>query len=358
MKFFRCECGAALFFHNSVCLTCGKDVGFCPVCREMTALVDESKQGAEVQTLRCGRAACGAELFKCHNFVTESVCNWCVERRDLDGAVSNNDQQLCSSCQLTQVIPDLTLPGNRRRWAELEQAKRRLLYTLDLLSLPYADEQNSLPLRFEFKGDPIVSKNWQPIGVGDQVTTGHADGVITINICEADSIQREQTRVQLGEELRTLIGHFRHEVGHYYWQRLVKGQIENKFVEVFGDHQDPPYEQAKQAYYANGPVKDWRLRFVSAYASMHPWEDFAETFATYLDVAALLDTAGHAGLIQQINIASDIDAIVESYEDLGVGINELNREMGLLDPVPTVLSAEVIGKLRFIHQLIHGDATT
>ena len=351
MKSFQCECGAALFFHNSVCLTCGKEVGFCPACREMTTLVGVPN-GDDSPSVRCARKACGAALTKCHNYAAKAACNWCVD----GDAKANLDNVLCRSCRLTQVIPDLSLPGNKRRWADLERAKRRLLYTLDLLGLPYADEKDALPLRFEFKGDPVGSQNWQPIGGGDHVTTGHADGVITLNICEADSIRREQTRVQMGEKLRTLIGHFRHEVGHYYWQRLVEGFAIDHFVAVFGDHRQPSYAQAKNAYYANGPTTDWPQHYVSAYASMHPWEDFAETFATYLDMAALLDTAAHAELIEPVDLTADASLLVDQYQELGFGINELNREMGLLDPVPTVLSDEIVVKLSFVHNLIQSDA--
>lgn len=247
------------------------------------------------------------------------------------------------------------LPGNKRRWGDLEQAKRRMLYTLDLLGLPYCDNDGALPLRFEFKGDPVDSQNWRLVSGGEQVMTGHADGVITINIQEADSIQRERARVQFGETLRTVIGHFRHETGHYYWQRLVDGQCVNAFVAVFGDHRSPPYDQAQQQYYANGPQPDWKSRYVSAYASMHPWEDFAETFATYLDMAAVLDTAANAQLIPSINLSGDLESLVNRYRQLGIGVNEINREMGLLDPAPLVMSTGVISKLTFIHNLISGN---
>jgi hypothetical protein len=185
------------------------------------------------------------------------------------------------------------------------------------------------------------------------VYTGHATGCITINIREADDVVREKLRVELGEAQRTLIGHFRHEIGHYYWEQLVQGRREDDCRVVFGDHNSPTYVEAKEAYYANGAPANWREQYVSPYASMHPWEDFAETWATYLDLVSLLDTAAHTGLGGQTDVVrAELEPLIIRYQALGVALNELNRSQGLLDAVPEVFVPPVVEKLRYIHTLV------
>jgi hypothetical protein len=206
-------------------------------------------------------------------------------------------------------------------------------------------------LRFDFKADLIPKDEfWRSIGPKERVFTGHANGTITINIREADDVERERLRVELGEAQRTLVGHFRHEIGHYYWDMLVKQKREPDFKLLFGDHTDPSYSQALNQYYESGPPANWQAQFVSAYATMHPWEDFAETFATYLDMISTLDTAYHIGFVNTLPI-HNLDAMVTQYQQLGVALNELNRSMGLLDIAPKVLTGVVKGKMRFIQQL-------
>jgi hypothetical protein len=187
----------------------------------------------------------------------------------------------------------------------------------------------------------------------ERVFTGHRDGQITINIREADDAEREKLRVDLNEAHRTLCGHFRHEIGHYYWQMLVRGCFDNEFQETFGDHERPAYAEALEAYYRDGPPAQWQDRFISPYASMHPWEDFAETFALYLDMADVLDTACHTDIVAPLDLAkAELDDIVGRFLQLGLAANELNRSMGLIDLVPEVLSAGVRTKLAFVHRLV------
>jgi hypothetical protein len=246
------------------------------------------------------------------------------------------------------------------KWYRLEAAKRRLFYDLDLLGLPYgiAPQEEGTALRFEFKADvTIVNESWRPMGLKEQVFTGHADGTITINIREADDVERERLRVQLGEAQRTLLGHFRHEIGHYYWDLLVKPKREEDFKALFGDPMNPSYEEALKRYYENGAPTDWQPQFVSAYATMHPWEDFAETFATYLDMVSTLDTAYHVGLLATSPSLQDLDAMVVQYQQVGVALNELNRSMGLLDVVPEVLTPGAKEKMEFVHQVTVAGAS-
>jgi hypothetical protein len=268
---------------------------------------------------------------------------------------------LCDYCRYTDTIPDLSVPGNREKWYRLEQAKRRLLYTLDLLGLPYGrDEDGIFPgLSFEFKADlEETGLRWRPMGAEERVRTGYADGKITLNVREADSVEREKARVAFEEAHRTLIGHFRHEIGHYYYRMLVQGRRDTEFFATFGDPDQPSYNDALERYYREGPRPDWPHGFLSAYASMHPWEDFAETFATYLDMTSVLDTALQMGFYGGADpTRDDLDEMVNLYRQIGVLVNELNRAMGLLDLVPEALVPVTVEKLHFVHRLVRESRT-
>jgi len=351
MRTFQCVCENTLFFDNSLCLHCGREVGHCPRCRNIVALLP-----VEEASFRCGNPDCGVSLVKCDNFVTFNVCNRCLLAPEniTPTEASSARSILCDCCCFNHTIPDLNTPGNLEKWYRLEAAKRRLFYDLDLLQLPYGTEAQGVEpaLRFDFKADLIPKGEfWRPIGPKERVFTGHANGTITINIREAEDVERERLRVELGEAQRTLVGHFRHEIGHYYWDMLVKQKREPDFKRLFGDHTDPSYAPALEHYYKAGPPIDWPERFVSAYATMHPWEDFAETFATYLDMLSTLDTAYHVGFVTIPPTLRALDSTVEQYQQLGVALNELNRSMGLLDLAPKVLSQVVKEKMRFIQHL-------
>jgi hypothetical protein len=347
MQTFACLCGNILFYENTACLACGREVGWCPLCQQLVALLPEACGG-----YRCGQPVCGTPLQKCHNYVVEQVCNRCLAV----GAESQPPEALCDCCRYNETIPDLSVPGNREKWYRLEVAKRRLFYTLNLLGLPYgrASDGFSPPLAFDFKADVLPATHlWRAMGPAERVYTGHAHGKITLNIREADDVVREKLRVDFGEAHRTLIGHFRHEIGHYYWDLLVSGRCEVDFQCAFGDYQNPPYATALEQYYQSGPPPDWQQQYVSAYASMHPWEDFAETFATYLAMVCVLDTARHMGVDGVLVLpAADLDQMVVHYQRLGVVINEMNRAMGLIDLVPQVFVSPVIEKLRYLHTLV------
>ena len=349
MRTFRCVCDNVLFFENSLCLQCSREAGYCPACRMVVALLP-----MDGNRFSCGNPTCGAILVKCHNYVAYNVCNGCLQATTSNPLVDDTSGRslLCDYCRFTQTIPDLSVPGNIEKWYRLEVAKRRLLYDLDLLRLPYETEahETRLALRFDFKADILPSHELWNMGTKEQVFTGHMDGTITINIREADDVERERLRVELGEAQRTLLGHFRHEIGHYYWDILVKYQRETDFTALFGDPTNPSYQEALQKYYADQPPPNWQSQFVSAYATMHPWEDFAETFATYLKMVSTLDTAHHLGFAGASSF-SDLDAMIVQYQQLGIALNELNRSKGLLDVVPEVITPVVKEKMRFIHQL-------
>jgi hypothetical protein len=346
MRSFSCTCGNQLFFDNSICMCCKHEVGWCPQCAAITD-VTTSNDGAFI----CPR--CKSSLVKCSNYASHNVCNRFVLRREGEGTQSETSAGIfCDCCRFNRVIPDLKIEGNKEKWYRLEAAKRRTLYDLDLVGVPYGNASDTItpPLVFEFKGDIIPDKQYRDFVGGQKIFTGHDNGVITINIQEADDIEREKLRVNMHEAHRSLLGHFRHEFGHYIWDVLIKGKIEKDFVAVFGDHTNPAYDQSLRDYYQNGPKPDWLLNYVSAYATMHPWEDFAETFAVYLDMSSSLDTAVHQQLIPAVD-ATDLDAMVEAYKKLGIALNEMNRTIGLLDFLPEVFAKPIREKLRFIHGL-------
>ncbi len=345
MKTYRCLCGNALFFDNSVCLACQREVGFCPACRDLVTLAT-SADGK----LQCGNPECQSPLAKCFNYSEYEVCNRCVVPTVDDGS------ELCDCCRFNQTIPDLTVTGNLQKWFRLESAKRRLFYDLTQLGLPYGTAADGIEpaLAFDFKADVIPKGDlWRNLAASEKVYTGHANGTITINIREADEVAREKLRVDMGESKRTLIGHFRHEIGHFYWDVLVKNRREEACIAVFGDHNNPTYAEALELHYANGPPADWAERYISAYASMHPWEDFAETWGTYLSMVSALDTASHRGLGGESDPRNaDIAEMIVRYQQLGISLNEMNRSMGLLDLAPEIIVPPVAEKLAYIHDLV------
>ena len=319
----------------------------------MTALLPE-----ENERFRCGNESCNTLLVKCHNYAIEAVCNRCCVATE----EPSKTILLCDYCRFNDTIPDLSIDGNRELWHRLESAKRRLLYTLDLLRLPYglASDGANPALRFDFKADiTLKPKWWWSLGKEERVYTGHANGKITINLREADTVEREKARVVFQEAHRTVIGHFRHEIAHYYWEMLIQGKTQAvaAFHAVFGDHEKPGYAEAQERYYRNGPTPDWQTHFISAYATMHPWEDFAETFATYLDMVSVLDTARHMGITDSCDPTKvEFRSMIQRYIRLGVVFNEMNRSMGLTDLVPEIIGPHVATKMRYIHNLIQTEA--
>ena len=278
MKVFHCDhCRQLVFFENSQCVSCGHWLAYLPDARCMGSL-DQDDRGLWRSPMPSLKNA-GYRL--CRNYTEQSVCNWAIPMQD--------DRELCGSCRLTRVIPDLNVEGNKSAWYRLETAKRRLVYSLMGLELPLESEsdRSALPLAFEF-----LSGTWE-----EPIFTGHSDGVITINIAEADDAEREKRRHQLHEPYRTVLGHFRHEVGHYYWERLIANSYRHyQFRQLFGDERID-YQESLNRHYANGPSAGWEQQFISAYASSHPWEDWAETWAHYLHMFDALETAVRLGAV-------------------------------------------------------------
>ena len=343
MQTFHCRCGNTLFYENTHCLACQSEVGWCPACSNIVAIESLDNGG-----YRCTHPGCDTALMKCHNYAVENVCNRLVVMEH------GQADTLCDCCRYNEVIPDLNIAGHRERWAALEAAKRRLFHTLDLLKLPHGtkDDDIAVPLSFSFMADALPDQGlWRSTAKTEKVYTGHAAGHITINIKEADDVERERLRVDMNESHRTLIGHFRHEIGHYYWDVLVKDRDEENCRAVFGNHHRPTYAEALERYYQQGAPSDWPNRFISAYATMHPWEDFAETFAYYLDMVAVLNTALHMG-ITPVEYDGSLESMLIAFHQVGMAVNELNRDMGLLDLAPGVLAPAVREKLAYLHRIV------
>jgi hypothetical protein len=348
MKLFACGvCGQALMFENTHCESCGHRLGYDRAVNELLALEPAGESGdaglwrpvsADAQARRlCANAAYQA-------------CNWLVD----DG----NDSY-CRACSYNHMTPDLSVPAHVTLWREIEVAKHRLFYALERLRLQVPTRQEDTVNGLAF--DVLTEEG------GAKVLTGHDNGLITLNAAEADAARRESMRASMSEDYRTLIGHFRHEVGHYVWDRLVRdgGMIEQCRA-IFGDER-ANYDEALKRHYAAGPPPGWRNNFVSAYATTHPWEDFAETFAHYLHIVDAMETARSFGLaVHPKDVAGlDAEATIDPYSapsvgimlgvwvPLGFAINALNRGMGQPDIYPFVLAPAVVRKLEFIHGLVH-----
>ncbi|MEO5822660.1 MAG: putative zinc-binding peptidase [Vicinamibacteraceae bacterium] len=351
MRIFHCDhCDHLIFFENHSCVSCGRQLAYLPDIAEIGSL-DPGVAGTWVSPIP-GASPAGYRL--CANYTTHNVCNWAIPADDPDA--------LCSSCRLTRAIPDPSMQWQRQAWYKLEVAKRRVVYSLLQLRLPVANRVDDPVhgLAFQFLAD-------QPQATGP-VLTGHLDGVVTINLAEADDAERERRRLQLHEPYRTLLGHVRHEVGHYYWERLIAGtRLLGPFRALFGDERID-YGAALQAHYQNGPPADWQDRFVTTYAASHPWEDWAETWAHYLHLTDTLETAAACGVsitpgrsdepaLPRVPATAGspgaaFDRLMVSWFPLTYVLNNLNRGLGVPDAYPFVLSQPAIEKLRFVHDVI------
>jgi hypothetical protein len=319
VRAFSCQsCGQLVFFENTACLRCGAKLGFDWPRRELLTLPSD-----------------GGVAARCAN-LDLVACNWLVQ----------HDGELCASCEVTRTRPSDDDPEGLEQLRVAEAAKRRLLFELGELGLPvHSWRDRDGGLAFE-----LLSSRAEP------VTTGHADGVITLDLAESDDVHRMRMREELGEPYRTVLGHLRHEVGHYYWPLLVtEGDARDRFRALFGDERED-YGAALERHYADGPPADWSQQFVSAYAATHPWEDWAETFAQYLHIWDALQTAAEYGVrvgdAEPDPAAGDFRALLARWLPLTYALNAINRSMGRDDLYPFVLAEPVIDKLAFVHELV------
>ncbi|MEZ5566462.1 MAG: putative zinc-binding metallopeptidase [Gammaproteobacteria bacterium] len=332
MKLFFCSCGQRIFFDNTVCGRCGKQLGFDPDTQSLLPLTGDPAGELRTPDRRVFR--------HCRNRLDYEACNWLTAASD--------DEAYCRACRLNDIIPDLGRGDNVILWRRLEAAKRRLIYTLLGLGLPLGPAGVLPGMRFRFMED----RSRNPEVSEEVVTTGHAGGVITLNLAEANDLVRQQIRQYMHERYRTLLGHFRHESGHYYFPALISAPaVVKKFRELFGDER-ADYQAALRTYYDNGPPLNWENQWVSAYATAHPLEDWAESFAHYLHIVDALET-GHAfGVVGLTTDQTAASAWILEWGNLSVILNELNRGLGLDDPYPFVLAPTAVRRLEFIHQLV------
>ncbi|MDN3690455.1 zinc-binding metallopeptidase family protein [Cyclobacterium jeungdonense] len=346
MKLFQCShCGRPAYFENTHCSHCRTQLGFDPQSLDLLAL--------EVQEDHFVTKNEGQSAFRyCENKKMDG-CNWLIPF-----SASN---RFCRACALNRVIPDLANPAYKKRWQTIEIAKHRLIYALLRWNLPFSprDEATGKGLGFDFK----ASQNQE------NVLTGHAFGIITMNIAEADDVERAMAKRQMDEVYRTVLGHFRHEIGHYYWDVLIaESDHLDDFRTLFGDER-VSYAAALETHYQNGAPSNWQQNYISSYASSHPWEDWAETWAHYLHLVDTLETAFSFGVTinpkledhpagistlisEDAYLCSDFSKLLQQWVPLALTLNSLNRSMGLQDSYPFVISPVIAKKLAFVHDLI------
>lgn len=330
MKVFSCPgCGQLVFFANTGCLRCG------------TAFVLDPERLAMV--------AIGPGVRACRE-AERTGCNW----------VATTDDGRCQSCALTRARPPDGELSVLQRLRVAEAAKRRLLFQLRWLGLPLEQRDEAAGTGVAF--DLLHSTDEVP------VTTGHLGGVITLDLAESDAVHRERVRTKLSEPYRTVVGHFRHEIGHYFFPVLV-GADDLAWVRGWFGDETVDYQAALDRHYREGPPPGWAEDHISEYATMHPAEDWAETFAHYLHLRGVLQTAASYGLkvdgpdlpsspVTPLSAdpsaldADDIHDVIGTWLPLSYALNAVSRSMGEDDLYPFVLSPRVMGKLAVVHELV------
>lgn len=357
MKIFQCQaCDQPVGFESTVCESCERRLGYVCEAQEVSALEPSGRSAAFDAPTFHAYARPGAKMRFCAN-AAHAACNWLVEE--------SSPEAFCVACRHNRVVPDLSVLWNLTRWRQIEAAKHRLFYSLMRLGLPLRTRaEDPVGLAFDFLVDPAESA-----GLGPPVMTGHLDGLITLNIAEADDVERERRRMLFGEFYRTLLGHFRHEIGHYFWMSLVRNDPSLwTFRTLFGD-ESADYGAALQRHHRDGAPEGWEESFVSAYATSHPWEDFAETFAHYLHIVDTIETASTFEMHlrpqlrrgSQLPVVIDFDPhrtadfgrLVEAWLPLTYAVNSLSRSMGQPALYPFKLAPAVIAKLAFVHERIY-----
>lgn len=352
MQNFRCaSCDQLLFFESTACIRCGHLVGFSARDYELKTLKPEDEAGVFSVVHQRSREESTVRYRHCANLERYNACNWLV--------TTEEGNELCLSCRLTDLLPPLHDERRRAQWVRVEAAKRRLLYTLLGLGLPLQSREENPTLGLAFR--------FQESTKAEPVLTGHASGIITMNMSEANAAFRENAKEKLGEGYRTVLGHLRHECGHYFWELLVLPSETwlPRVRELFGDDR-LDYQEAVAAHYEQGAPANWQSEHISAYATMHPWEDWAETWAHYLHMVDTLETAESYGLALKspatIGTTSQaqparrqqhsFEALFDHWYALTFALNSLSRSMGVPDPYPFAISESAKEKLRLIHDFL------
>lgn len=358
---FACtHCGRTVYFENTHCESCGSLLGFVPGERRMVSFEPVATVGEAASAGWLKREAVASDRgaataprhdhgMPCGNRTAHQVCNWMLDPGDAG--------PLCQSCRLTQVIPSLAGAHHLGQWAAIERAKRRLMYTLMGLGL------TPRPIGADRLGRGLCFQLLEAQPGGPPVLTGHVEGVITLNIAEADDVHRETTRVAMGEPVRSLLGHLRHEVSHYLqWRHVEDSPAMDRCRRAFGnEHED--YGAALQRHYRQGPPADWPSTHVSPYASAHPREDWAETCAHFLLVVDALETASAWGLRldgpaparpapRAFADGPLDDRVLTQWLPLAQFLNAMNRSLGLPDSYPFLLPMPVLDKMACVQALL------
>ncbi|MCE0734212.1 putative zinc-binding metallopeptidase [Halomonas sp. G15] len=269
-------------------------------------------------------------------------CNWIAPKQ---GA-------FCRSCAMTALAPDPSIPDAMPNWAQTEAAKRWVLDNLGRWHWFRPEDPGAPPVFHMLAEGPTP------------VAMGHAGGVVTISVAEADAVLRTTRREALEEPYRTMIGHMRHEISHMLWWRLsLRDDFLDAFRNMFGDER-VDYPSALQQYFHDGPPPGWQSSFLTAYASAHPHEDWAETAAHLLHLTDITDSFVAAGLSSpelpsphwDPYMEPDAERLMRVAASLVAGVNHVNRSMGLSDLYPFVLSDAARRKLVFVHDWLRRGA--
>ena len=319
MRAFGCEvCGAELFFENSVCVRCGSAVGY-------------SREHGTLVAVTADRPIC-ANLNRCG-------CNWIADPASVLG--------LCFSCRLTRTRPaDADAVGLAQYWVA-EAAKRRLIFGLDELELPIMISDGFAGLAFD-----LLSSTQ------GKIITGHLNGIITLDLAESNDSHREALRQSMDEPYRTVLGHFRHEIGHYYCQLLaLTPDRRDEFRTLFGD-ETLSYEEALQRHYASRElassgrasssartrpcIRSRISRRCSATSCTSPTRCRRRgSSGCCRNRISATTSSRHAGTARKLRKSllerPMAEVVGETWLPVSKGLNQINRSMGKPDLYPFVL---------------------
>lgn len=350
MKLFRCDnCGNPIHFDNRHCLNCGFRLGFVPEVLGLFAV----KLDADGRRWR--RVDQQQFVYRFCANAGWDICNWMVP--------AEGDEDFCQACRYNGLVPDPGTEVGLRRWRAIGEAQRHLFYSFLRWDLPRPGRKEDPEggLLFDLKDDELL-----PDGTCKPAVIGHDEGHIVIRTAEADDLTREQQREMMNEPYRTLLGHFRHETGHFIWNKMVRDVDKfDGFRALFGDER-ADYAEALEKHYSTGPAPGWGANFISFYATAHPWEDFAECFAHVLHIVDSLETAhiygialaplSHREMTAYANFdpytVLDFDKIAEVWIPLSVALNSIHHSMGERDLYPFILTPAITAKLKYVHSLI------
>ena len=173
MKLFKCSnCSQPVYFENYFCVQCNALLGFDPQQMDFVSLKPFAGK-VYIPVWADGNVTGPNPGYKyCYN-KQYNVCNWLIPYQ--------SEMEYCVACNLNHTIPNLSKTDHWDKWARIEVAKHRLVYSLLRFNLPvtskFQDEENGLA--FNFMEDEHEDDD-------KRLLTGHDHGLITLNIEEAD----------------------------------------------------------------------------------------------------------------------------------------------------------------------------